>query len=82
MAVRNADEGERRRRHIDRAERAINRLGERQRRLIQVRYMEDDDILDYHAAQELGFSERHYRRIKSVAIYRRRINIKISEELL
>lgn len=70
LAIRAADEMERQRRHIERAERAINRLGERQRRLIKVRYMEDDDVMDYNAAEELGFSDRHYRRIKSVAIYR------------
>ncbi|AIQ63304.1 hypothetical protein PSTEL_09605 [Paenibacillus stellifer] len=70
IAIRAADEMERRRRHVERAERAVSRLGERQRRLIQVRYMDDDDVLDYNAAEELGFSERHYRRIKSVAIYR------------
>lgn len=70
LAIRNADEMERRRRHIDRAERAITRLGGRQQRLIRVRYMEDDDVMDYNAAEELGYSDRHYRRIKSVAIYR------------
>ncbi|MBJ6360852.1 ArpU family phage packaging/lysis transcriptional regulator [Paenibacillus sp. GCM10012307] len=70
IALANTDEPERRRKHIERAERAVSRLGKRQQQLIQIRYMEDDDVMDYDAAQELGFSDRHYRRIKSVAIYR------------
>lgn len=70
IATRNVDEPERRRRHVERAERAINRLGSRQQKLIRFRYIDDDDILDIDAAEELGFSDRHYRRIKSTAIYR------------
>lgn len=70
LAERNVDEPERRRRHVERAERAIGRLGHRQQKLIRMRYMDDDDVMDFDAAQELGFSDRHYRRIKSVAIYR------------
>ncbi|WP_270167544.1 ArpU family phage packaging/lysis transcriptional regulator [Paenibacillus sp. SYP-B4298] len=70
LAQRNVDEPERRKRHIERAEQAVNRLGRRQQRLIRLRYLEDDDMLDFDVAQELGFSDRHYRRIKSVAIYR------------
>lgn len=70
IATRNVDEPERRRRHVERAERAISRLGSRQQKLIRFRYIDDDDILDNDAAQELGFSDRHYRRIKSTAIYR------------
>lgn len=66
----NVDEPERRRRQVERVEKAVSRLGGRQQRLIQLRYLEDDDIMDYHAAAELGLSDRHYRRIKSIAIYR------------
>lgn len=70
IATRNVDEPERRRRHVERAERAIGRLGTRQQKLMRIRYINDDDVMDTEAAEELGFSERHYRRIKSVAIYR------------
>lgn len=66
----NVDEPERRRRHVERAERAIGRLGQRQQKLIRARYLDEDDVLDFEVAQELGYSDRHYRRIKSVAIYR------------
>ncbi|MNO43688.1 hypothetical protein D3C76_339140 [compost metagenome] len=70
MATRNVDEPERCRRHVERAERAINRLGTRQQKLIRIRYINDDDVIDTEVAEELGFSERNYRRIKSMAIYR------------
>lgn len=70
LAQRNIDEAMRRKKHIDRAERAILRLGARQRKLIELRYMNDDDVMDYNAAEELGYSDRHYRRIKSIAIIR------------
>jgi ArpU family phage transcriptional regulator len=70
IAIANVDEPERRRRHVERAERAISRLGQRQQKIIRARYLDDDNVMDFEVAQELGFSDRHYRRIKSVAIYR------------
>lgn len=70
LAIRNVDEPGRRRRHIQRAEQAISRLGKKQQRLIRFRYMEDDGVLDVDTAAELGYSSRHYRRYKSAAIYR------------
>lgn len=70
LAQRNVDEPARRKRHVERAERAIARLGARQRKLIELRYMVEDDVMDYNVAMELGYSDRHYRRIKSIAIIR------------
>lgn len=70
LAQRNVDEQARRRRHIERTEKAISRLGARQRKLVELRYMLDDDTLDCNVACDLGYSERHYRRIKSIAIFR------------
>lgn len=70
IAAKNIDELERRRKHVDRAERAIGRLGFKQQRLIRARYLDEDNVLDVDVAAELGYSDRHYRRIKSVAIYR------------
>jgi hypothetical protein len=32
--------------------------------------MEDDYVSDTDVAAELGYSDRHYRRMKSLAIYR------------
>lgn len=70
IAAINVDEPERRRRHVERVERAVSRLGQRQQRLIRMKYLDDDNVMDYDVAAELGYSDRHYRRIKSVAIYR------------
>lgn len=70
MAAKNVDEPERRRKHIERAERAVSRLGGKQQNLIRARYLDEDGVLDMDVASDLGYSDRHYRRIKSVAIYR------------
>lgn len=70
LAINNVDETTRRKRHIERVELAINRLSLRQKKLIVLRYFEDDDVLDFDIAADLGFSDRHYRRIKSEAIFR------------
>ncbi|MCU6792365.1 hypothetical protein OB236_09515 [Paenibacillus sp. WQ 127069] len=70
IAIQNIEEQENRRKHIERAERAINCLGTRHQKLIRVRFMEDDYVSDTDVAAELGYSDRHYRRMKSLAIYR------------
>lgn len=70
LVIKNMDEPERRRKHVDRAEKAVNRLGFRQRKLIRMRFLDEDYITDTDVAAELGFSDRHYRRIKSYAILR------------
>lgn len=70
IAISNVDEQERRKRHVERAERAVSRLGSRHQKLIRKRYLDDDDVLDYNVAEELHLSERQYRRLKSVAIHR------------
>lgn len=70
VAVANVDEQERRRKHVERVERAVSRLGARQQKLIRMRYLEEDHVLDVDVAAALGYSTRHYRRLKSIAIYR------------
>ncbi|MNL07082.1 hypothetical protein D3C87_1277420 [compost metagenome] len=70
LVTRMLDEIERRRKHVERAEKAISRLGWKQQKLIRARYMDEDDSWDYDTAQQIGYSDRHYRRIKSIAIYR------------
>lgn len=70
IAITNVDEPERRKKHMDRAGRAIKRLGSKQQEIINKRYMEDDNVMDCEVADEMGYSVRHYRRIKSVAIHR------------
>jgi len=70
IAAMNIDEPERRRKQVERAEKAISRLGTVQQRLIRMRYMDDDNVMDIDVAAELGYGDRHYRRIKSFAVYR------------
>lgn len=72
IAIYNTDEQERRKRHIERVERAVNRLPQRQQKIIRTKYLDADaeERWDYEVADEIGYSERHYRRIKSYAIYR------------
>lgn len=71
IAIRNVDEQARRKAHVERVEKAISRLPQRQQKLIRTRYFDNgEDIWDYEAAIEIGYSERHYRRIKTLAILR------------
>ncbi|MNO29192.1 hypothetical protein D3C76_191000 [compost metagenome] len=72
IAIYNTDEQERRKRHVERAERAVNRLPQRQQKIIRAKYLDADaeERWDYEVADEIGYSDRHYRRIKSFAIYR------------
>lgn len=70
IAILNVDEQERRRKHVERVEKAVSRLGARQQKLIRMRYLDEDNVLDVDVATALGYSPRHYRRLKSIAIYR------------
>lgn len=72
IAIYNTDEQERRRKHIERAEKAIGRLPYRQQKIIEAKYMEADseEKWDYEIADDIGYSYRHYKRLKSIAIYR------------
>ncbi|WP_240420784.1 hypothetical protein [Paenibacillus periandrae] len=62
IIIQNIEEQENHIKHIERAERAINRLGTRHQKLIRARFMEDDYVSDTDVAAELGYSDRHYRR--------------------
>lgn len=70
LAIRLVDTMDRRKRHVERAEKAIRRLGAKQQLIIRERYMNEDDAWDHDVARKIGYSDRHYRRIKSWAIYR------------
>ncbi|PFW87232.1 ArpU family transcriptional regulator [Bacillus pseudomycoides] len=58
-----------------RIDQALNRFGNglagrNQRDIIIKRYLEDEDICDYMVYNELGMSERTYRRVKARAFYK------------
>ncbi|PEP48957.1 MULTISPECIES: ArpU family phage packaging/lysis transcriptional regulator [Bacillus] len=46
-----------------------SRAGQNQRDIIKKRYLEEDDMCDYMVYNEIGMSERTYRRWKSKAFY-------------
>ncbi|WP_144508279.1 ArpU family phage packaging/lysis transcriptional regulator [Bacillus mycoides] len=46
------------------------RAGKDQRNIIIKRYLEDEDVCDYMVYNEMGMSERTYRRVKSRAFYK------------
>lgn len=70
LAIRLVDSMDRRRKHVERAEKAVRRLGAKQQLIIRERYMNEDDAWDHDVARKIGYSDRHYRRMKSYAIYR------------
>lgn len=70
IAIQNVDAEERMLQQYEQVERAVGRLGRMERRVIELRYLEDDEIFDYNVVAELHLSERKYYRIKSNAIYK------------
>ncbi|NWL87568.1 hypothetical protein DMN77_08115 [Paenibacillus sp. 79R4] len=70
IAIQNVDEQRRRKAHIERVEKAVNRLPKRQQLIIRTKYLNTEEMWDYEVADEIGYSYRHYKRIKSYAIYR------------
>ncbi|MFD0771644.1 ArpU family phage packaging/lysis transcriptional regulator [Bacillus sp. CGMCC 1.60114] len=47
-----------------------SQAGKNQRDIIVKRYLEDEDVCDYHVYNEIGMSERTYRRVKARAFYK------------
>ncbi|MED1412168.1 MULTISPECIES: ArpU family phage packaging/lysis transcriptional regulator [Bacillus] len=47
-----------------------SQTGKNQREIIVKRYLEDEDVCDYMIYNEIGMSERTYRRVKSRAFYK------------
>lgn len=70
IAVQNVDAEERMRLQYEQVELAVERLGRMERRLIELRYLEDEGVFDYQVSGEMHLSERKYYRIKSSALYK------------
>lgn len=70
MAIKNADYEIYRKRVINRMQLAVNRLNYWHRAIVIRRYMTDDSIYDYEVYNNLGLSERTYRRKKSEALFK------------
>jgi len=70
VAVWNVDTEERMREMADQVERAVGRLGELERQIIEKRYLKDEEVYDYNVYSELHMSERKYYRLKSKALFK------------
>lgn len=51
-------------------DKALSRFSKNQRDIIVKRYLEDEEVFDYMVYNEIGMSERIYRRNKSNAFYK------------
>ncbi|PHE59270.1 ArpU family phage packaging/lysis transcriptional regulator [Bacillus pseudomycoides] len=51
-------------------DKALSRFSKNQRDIIIKRYLEDEEVFDYMVYNEIGMSERTYRRNKSNAFYK------------
>ncbi|MFP3374959.1 ArpU family phage packaging/lysis transcriptional regulator [Bacillus sp. SIMBA_069] len=51
-------------------DKALSRFSKNQREIIVKRYLEDEEVFDYMVYNEIGMSERTYRRNKSNAFYK------------
>lgn len=55
---------------VERVDKAVSRLSYLQRKIIELKYLQDEERYDFEVQQELHMSERTYRRTKAVAIYK------------
>lgn len=69
-AVHNVDTENRMKEQQEQVDRAVARLGRTERRIIEMRYMEDDEVFDYNVYNEMGIGETKYYRMKSSAMYK------------
>ncbi len=55
---------------MKRIQHAINRLTQKERRILVMLYMQDEEMFDYEIYAEMGLSQRNYYRVKNKAYYR------------
>lgn len=70
VAIYNVDTEARLRQAYDRVNAALRGLSHTERDIITMRYLSDEDVLDYMVSNELNLSERSYYRRKSRALYK------------
>ncbi|OLP66055.1 hypothetical protein BACPU_11420 [Bacillus pumilus] len=56
--------------YMKRIQRGINRLTQKERRILVMLYMQTEDMYDYEIYAEMGLSQRYYYRVKNKAYYR------------
>jgi ArpU family phage transcriptional regulator len=69
-AVFNVDGENRMKEQQEQVDRAVSRLGKRERAIIEARYMEDDDVFDYNVYNDMHMGSTKYYELKSRAIYK------------
>lgn len=69
-AIYNVDGEQRMKLAYDRVQAGLNALKRIERRIIQMRYLDNEDELDFSVYNEIGLSERSYYRRKSGALYK------------
>ncbi|KEO82999.1 ArpU family phage packaging/lysis transcriptional regulator [Tumebacillus flagellatus] len=67
IAQKNVDEERRRRELVESVWAAVEMLNDVEKQIVKMRYLEDDDALDYIVFGELNLSERKYYRVKARA---------------
>ena len=70
IAQKNVDEERRRRELVESVWAAVERLNEQERKIVTMRYLEDDDTFDYIVWSEMNLSERKYYRLKARAFFK------------
>lgn len=60
----------RRDKYLKRIQRAVNRLSQRERQIIVMLYMKQEEMYNYEVYAEMGLSQRSYYRVKVKALYR------------
>ncbi|MEI7027565.1 ArpU family phage packaging/lysis transcriptional regulator [Paenibacillus sp. y28] len=70
VAVYNVDAEARMQEQYEQVERAVSRLGRMERRIIELRYLDDEDVFDYQVCAELHLSESKFYRLKVAAMYK------------
>ncbi|MCC2931625.1 ArpU family phage packaging/lysis transcriptional regulator [Bacillus sp. LBG-1-113] len=59
-----------RNRFLKRIQKAVNRLSLKERQVIVMLYMQQDEMYDYEVYAEMGLSQRSFYRVKAKALYR------------
>jgi ArpU family phage transcriptional regulator len=78
IAIKNVDVPEMMKKHVERVEWAVRRLGKKEKELITERYLIDDSVPDYDVYNNvLHISERTYYRIKWRAFYKLAFALKL-----
>jgi ArpU family phage transcriptional regulator len=78
IAIRNVDVPEMMKKHVERIEWAVRKLSPQERTLITTRYLEHDEVFDYHVYNDvLHIGMRKYYNIKWRAFYKIAFMLKI-----